>query len=1150
MSSILNSYPLFANNQVLTSAQLNELVAYLDEQNRLTRAKLIGTGVACGFELKPDASVNATEIAIFKGIGVTSQGYLMTDGDCVVRRYRPYNLPAGVRYEPFEDPSTTVQDVILYELLTDDAPTLPTDLINPLNSSPGFANNKVVLLFLECVPVNMKSCLGKSCDDTGSEMVMNLRKLLISKTDMDKVLARTCAQTALFQEKYNLPEIFMKRALFNPNSPSTNASNYFAFSETYVNALKADAQPATGVSIYDQLFIALKQTYTDFAPLLSEQYNSVNPFTNYPDANWTNFINGTSTGPRYLGMQYFYDFLKDLILAYNEFRDVAFDIMSECCSDMDCYPKHLMLGEVSGAPVGKPSGYRHYFVLSPIFDSQKEKVAHAVSLFQRMVLMVKKFDLPTINNPSTTIISPNTLAVPIFITPSNEKRDPLSKRSMPYYYRVHEAQDGLGTLEQSWNYTYTQKNLFSKGLAPLGYGNQDAVQTNDQGPVKTPLYYDTDPYNFYRVEGQIRSHYLAAKNQIEKIKNDFDLPFNVIALRLTGDPFDDITERCNFDDLRTEYGSIRTELLSLFKNLTDRYGVKEGTTIHPKAFPAFLSELLSDATTDTRNGSYTPIQTGVTSLVASSVFTPGTATDTGTTVGTATPSTAVNNAGDNSVFRSAVGTGNLTAAAVSQASFPVFAPRRSMAEAKNKLNADLQEMLNALNTLNNNMLPFNVTQFKFGYTGTTQDTTLGFIQYYLIALQAAINVKVDLIQILDLVLRSTRVRNTPELYMDLSVYLNETLGLLEKFITDSRYKSLTLLNYTLQYRIGQLKSNDMTLFSNFIKKHPGLEHAAGVKKGGTLILVYNGNAIAVDPIRRSEVISQIRDVQVMEVTRARLMQKPVLSQEDVFTLNTITSSLVDIGQVSLELSSAVPVQRIAIEADQVIADFSLPYLCCCDCECDDIDHPTTVTQLNMPALAVPFYVEYNLGDYAFGKDADQWVIGCSNPPVQHPIDIVPLLQFENIYRATDVRLYLVDRNGNKLTPDTIAISEQQQQQKSVASSVIEVTPMSTGNYPNDPTNVAVTGIAKVLYDRTFATRQQLAYSVNPATPGFVGVDSFYYMFEIVGENGEVVRRSTIGKITINVVKNCATGTTTTGTTTTTTTGTTVANTATPANSAL
>ena len=92
--------------------------------------------------------------------------------------------------------------------------------------------------------------------------------------------------------------------------------------------------------------------------------------------------------------------------------------------------------------------------------------------------------------------------------------------------------------------------------------------------------------------------------------------------------------------------------------------------------------------------------------------------------------------------------------------------------------------------------------------------------------------------------------------------------------------------------------------------------------------------------------------------------------------------------------------------------------------------------------------------------------------------------------------------------------------------------MSTGNYPNDPSSDAVTGTAKVLYDTTFSTRQKLAYVPN--SPGFTGVDSFYYLFEIVGQNGEndIVRRSTMGKITINVVKNCASGTTTTTTTTT------------------
>jgi hypothetical protein len=71
MSQLINSYPVFEGNQVLTSSQLNQMTAYLDEQNRLTRVKLIGSGVVCGLKLDAELTVNPPIIHISKGIGVT-----------------------------------------------------------------------------------------------------------------------------------------------------------------------------------------------------------------------------------------------------------------------------------------------------------------------------------------------------------------------------------------------------------------------------------------------------------------------------------------------------------------------------------------------------------------------------------------------------------------------------------------------------------------------------------------------------------------------------------------------------------------------------------------------------------------------------------------------------------------------------------------------------------------------------------------------------------------------------------------------------------------------------------------------------------------------------------------------------------------------
>ena len=45
---ITSDYKSFADNQLLTAAQLNLLVQYLDNQDRLSRLALTGAGIVCG----------------------------------------------------------------------------------------------------------------------------------------------------------------------------------------------------------------------------------------------------------------------------------------------------------------------------------------------------------------------------------------------------------------------------------------------------------------------------------------------------------------------------------------------------------------------------------------------------------------------------------------------------------------------------------------------------------------------------------------------------------------------------------------------------------------------------------------------------------------------------------------------------------------------------------------------------------------------------------------------------------------------------------------------------------------------------------------------------------------------------------------------
>jgi hypothetical protein len=139
-----DKYPFFEANQVLTNAHLNQAIQYLDEQERLTRANLIGIGIVCGLEIKLNASKTAVHIS--KGCGVTSEGYLIVEPNNVALvSYRDYKAPDNVTYSPFKDKT-------LWELLPASEPGPSTAL------SSAFLSDKAVLLFLELKKEGLRNC--------------------------------------------------------------------------------------------------------------------------------------------------------------------------------------------------------------------------------------------------------------------------------------------------------------------------------------------------------------------------------------------------------------------------------------------------------------------------------------------------------------------------------------------------------------------------------------------------------------------------------------------------------------------------------------------------------------------------------------------------------------------------------------------------------------------------------------------------------------------------------------------------------------------------------------------------------------------------------------------------------------------------------
>lgn len=209
MESLLDHFPVFEANQVLMSSHLNDAFDYLDQQERQTRSRLIGIGIVCGLEIR----LAGNAIALGKGCGVTSEGYLIVEPEDVsLVAYRPYTLPTDLDYPPFKNDGTPFA---MWELFEDGIPNT-----TPLATPAGFLDDKAVLLFLELKKEALRNCSPNNCDDKGSQVTATVRRLLIARTDVDAIIAAAGALgsgmtesdlVAALSARLNLPDLRLRR---------------------------------------------------------------------------------------------------------------------------------------------------------------------------------------------------------------------------------------------------------------------------------------------------------------------------------------------------------------------------------------------------------------------------------------------------------------------------------------------------------------------------------------------------------------------------------------------------------------------------------------------------------------------------------------------------------------------------------------------------------------------------------------------------------------------------------------------------------------------------------------------------------------------------------------------------------------------------
>ncbi|HEY6083694.1 MAG TPA: hypothetical protein VIU45_09570, partial [Chitinophagaceae bacterium] len=448
------NYPVFEADQVLTKDDLNKLFDYLDSQQRLTRTRLIGMGIVCGLELRYDAANIA--IGISKGCGITSWGYLVLQDDITLKYYRGYTIPDSVPTEDQYVPFTRgAGKAALYELLSAGEYNNINDktAITALSAAPAdFLQDKVVVLYIEMNEDNLKNCLTGDCDNKGIDMAMNLKRLLISRNDLlnvngvNKIGAVTSAD--------DLPDLFLPRI----NVPATALNDFNAIYTAYTSIFD------TGISgnIIDQLSAALDKEYQFISPLLPDF--TVSPFAQAKSILQKRLSDLQKNVP--YGIQYYYDFIDDLIKAYNELKDKIRLLIFECCPDDNKFPLHLLLGQATVNTAGQQAAFRQYFIYSPLFSLQQDVIEEIRLLFRKIKVMMDNFFLPSpvslaTNTNLRLILGATGGSLPVKITPSRGGGAPLSRRAIPYYYQVDNNNPIYGT----WNYAKTRAGKANQNLS-------------------------------------------------------------------------------------------------------------------------------------------------------------------------------------------------------------------------------------------------------------------------------------------------------------------------------------------------------------------------------------------------------------------------------------------------------------------------------------------------------------------------------------------------------------------------------------------------------------------------------------------------------------------------------------------------------------
>ncbi|WP_431166554.1 hypothetical protein [Tenacibaculum halocynthiae] len=259
LKDITTEYSKFNANQVLTEKQLNTFIDYFEDQNRLSRLGLSGVGLVCGFEVLPQFNVDkkaVTSIEITQGVAVTTDGDLVQFFDLIASKIKSKTFSF---FKKFEDDkgqyprflNSQEKQFNLWELHSEKDDSY-TDLVSFKN-----IQKMAVLLYVEQYSKEDVLCNKLTCDNQGIEQINNLRVLLVDSEDLEAIATRDAIFLKHNWYKINneLPIVEAKRVVLHEK----NTETFSDLKAQFNNVVKDESISTDLILGYDVLLSKFKK---------------------------------------------------------------------------------------------------------------------------------------------------------------------------------------------------------------------------------------------------------------------------------------------------------------------------------------------------------------------------------------------------------------------------------------------------------------------------------------------------------------------------------------------------------------------------------------------------------------------------------------------------------------------------------------------------------------------------------------------------------------------------------------------------------------------------------------------------------------------------------------------------------------------------